>query len=94
MSTLKQQCSAYAFLLFVLLGVGIFILLLKVTNSIGGLVWLVLWPTFLWVFLRFFPAIARFIGYGLVDDVQPAAQRQTPTSVRLYTNRPVHFAPW
>ena len=93
MTTLKQHCSAYGFLLFVLVGVGVFILLLTVTNIIGGLVWLVLWPTFLWVFLRFFPAIALFIGYGLVDDVQPAAQRPTPTSVRLYTNLACPFCP-
>ncbi len=93
MTTSKQHCSAYGFLLFLVVGVGIFILLLRVTNMIGGLVWLVLWPTFLWVFLRFFPAIARFLGYGLVDDVQPAAQRQTPTSVRLYTNLACPFCP-
>jgi glutaredoxin len=93
MMTSKQHCSAYGFLLFVLLGVGIFILLLKVTNILVGLVWLVLWPTFLWVSLRFFPTIARFLGYGLADDVPPAAPRPAPTSVRLYTNLACPFCP-
>ncbi len=55
--------------------------------------WLALWTTFLWVFLRFFPAIARFIGYSIVEDVQPTAQRPTPTSVRLYTNLACPFCP-
>lgn len=93
MITLKQQCPVYVFVLFVLLGGAIFILLLSVTNIIGGLVWLVLWPTFLLVYLRFFPAISPFIGYGRVDDVQPTAQRPTPTRVRLYTSLACPFCP-
>jgi glutaredoxin len=93
MTSLKQHCSSYGFLLFVLVGVGIFILLLRVTNLIAGLAWLIVWPAFLWVFLRFFPAIAPLVGYSLVDDVPSAAPRPTRALVRLYTNLACPFCP-
>jgi glutaredoxin len=93
MTLSKQRCSACAFLLSVLLEIGLFVLLFRVTNLIVGLVWLIVWPALLWVFLRFFPAIAHLVGYGLVEDVPLAAPRPTRAHVRLYTNLACPFCP-
>jgi glutaredoxin len=58
-----------------------------------ALLWLVLIPLAMWVYIRIFPSISPAMGYGRIDD-QPARNPQhAPTKVTLYTALGCPFCP-
>lgn len=55
--------------------------------------WLVAIPAFKWAYLRFFPHLSRWVGYGSVADQLPASTRAAPIEVTLYTLLGCPFCP-
>ncbi|HET9780214.1 MAG TPA: glutaredoxin family protein [Candidatus Dormibacteraeota bacterium] len=54
--------------------------------------WIVLAPTLMWLYIRSFPSISRFMGYGRVDD-RPALIAPSSVDVTLYTALGCPFCP-
>jgi hypothetical protein len=46
--------------------------------------WLVLLPCFKWAYLRFFPLISTWKGYGTVDDKLPSSLKKSSVEVTYY----------
>jgi glutaredoxin len=56
-------------------------------------VWLVFLPAFKWAYLRFFPLISRWRGYGSVDDKLPANFETARVEVMYYSLLGCPFCP-
>jgi glutaredoxin len=90
---MKQQCSmTFIYLSWAILVAGLVFFALKGDYAFVGL-WLVVAPLALWAYIRFFPAISRYIGYGRVDDQSPQAVSQVHAKVTLYTALGCPFCP-
>jgi len=60
---------------------------------VPALFWLVLIPLTLWAYVRIFPRISRFMGYGEVADQAAPQARPAPVRVTLYTALGCPFCP-
>lgn len=92
---MKQQCSValiYVEWAFVLL--ALVVLLLRREYAPAGVLLLGL-PLFGWAYVRVFPAISRYLGYGSVKDEPAAAPvaETAPAKVVLYTALGCPFCP-
>lgn len=91
-SLLKQECP----LAFVVLAWSMYIagagLLLILRQWLLAAAWIVVAPTTMWAYIRWFPAIAPWMGYGRVDDV-PAVPTLSAATVSLYTALGCPFCP-
>lgn len=91
-SLLKQECP----LAFVVLAWSMYIagagLLLILRQWLLAAAWIVVAPTTMWAYIRCFPAIAPWMGYGRVDDV-PAVATLSAATVTLYTALGCPFCP-
>ena len=90
---MKQQCHIfflYGSWLILLCG---FIYFLIQGNILQAVLWVCFIALFLWLYVRYFPAVSRFIGYGSVAD-QPAKDiRPSNIKVILYTGLGCPFCP-
>jgi glutaredoxin len=90
---MKQECHisfVYASWLVVAFGIVFYLIL---GNYLQAILWLLFIPLFLWLYVRYFPSLSRYMGYGSVED-QPAADVvRTAASVRLYTGLGCPFCP-
>lgn len=59
----------------------------------GFLVWLVLIPCCRLAYLRFFPRISNWIGYGRVEDHLPSSVNKAPVEVTYYSLLGCPFCP-
>jgi len=57
------------------------------------LLWSVLLPGLKWAKMRFFPRISRWLGYGSLDDKQPASVKRAPVEVTYYSLLGCPFCP-
>lgn len=62
-------------------------------SVILALVWLVSIPAYEWAYIRGFPRISRYLGYGRVDDQQASGVSRVATTVTLYTALGCPFCP-
>jgi glutaredoxin len=56
-------------------------------------VWLVAFPLALWGYVRVFPRISHFLGYGRVEDVAAANTPQSKQLVTMYSSLGCPFCP-
>jgi glutaredoxin len=65
--------------------------------SRGDVLFAVLWlfwlPIVQWAYIRVFPRVSRYLGYGRVDDQQAEAAGHAPIKVTLYTALGCPFCP-
>lgn len=64
-----------------------------VGDYIAAVAWLVALPAALWAYVRLFPHICEYLGYGRVDDVAPASVERRPVRVTVYTSLGCPFCP-
>lgn len=55
--------------------------------------WLIFLPCLKWAYLRFFPRIAKWRGYGTVEDTLPANVKKAPVEVTYYSLLGCPFCP-
>jgi glutaredoxin len=89
---LKQECPlAYVVLAWVMYIGGIPALALA-RQWVLLPVWIVLAPAVMWAYIKWFPSIAPYMGYGRLDDRQ-ASVTASPVGVTLYTAIGCPFCP-
>lgn len=89
---LKQECPlAFVVLAWVMYVGGTGILLALRQWIIAG-TWIVVAPATMWAYIRWFPAISPWMGYGHVDDVL-AVPTVSAATVTLYTALGCPFCP-
>ena len=90
---MKQQCHisfVYSSWLLLVLGITFYLFL---GHYLQALLWLLFVPLFLWLYVRYFPSLSRYMGYGSVED-QPAVDvARTAAAVKLYTGLGCPFCP-
>jgi len=92
-SHMKQQCHIFFVYGSWLTLLGGFIVYLIHGNILQAILWVFFIALFLWLYVRNFPSISRFMGYGSVDD-QPAKNTQPlNTKVFIYTGLGCPFCP-
>jgi glutaredoxin len=90
---MKQQCYLAAiYLNWILLGAGVAYLAHR-GLYVAAVLWIVLLPLAMWVYIRVFPTISQAMGYGKVDDRPAQHFEQAPTRVTLYTALGCPFCP-
>jgi len=89
----KQQCYlAMIYLNWIVLA-GVLGFFIFKGFYVLALAWLALVPLAMWAYIRVFPSLSQFMGYGRVDD-QPAQRLgRVPTKVTLYTALGCPFCP-
>lgn len=90
---MKQQCHVsfiYGSWLIVVCGMIFYI---AIGNYLQAALWLILIPIFLRLYVRYFPSLSRYMGYGSVKDRPAANVIHTPISVTLYTGLGCPFCP-
>ena len=90
---MKQQCHvAFVYLSWLVLAGGFVFHLLR-GNYVPAGMWVVFVALFLWLYVRYFPTISRYLGYGSVED-RPAGQvTRTAARIILYTGWGCPFCP-
>lgn len=90
---MKQQCP----MLFIYLSWAIYLGGLAFFALRGDyfftLFWLIWLPIVQWAYIRGFPRISRYLGYGRVDDEQAEKVSPVPVKVILYTALGCPFCP-
>ncbi len=90
---MKQQCHVslvYGSWLIVVCGI---IFYLFRGNYIQAVLWLLFIPLFLWLYVRYFPSISQYMGYGSVEDRPATSVAPVAGSVTLYTGLGCPFCP-
>ncbi len=90
---MKQQCHiAFVYGSWFILAVGFVFSLIN-----GGILNAILWAGFagffLWLYVRKFPSLARFMGYGSVADQGTADVPRSAAEVTFYTGLGCPFCP-
>ncbi len=62
-------------------------------NWTALLLWSILLPCLKWAYLRFFPRISKWRGYGSVDDKLPANMKKARIEVKFYSLLGCPFCP-
>ncbi len=90
---MKQQCPmVFIYMSWAILVGGLAFFFAR-GDYVSVLAWGIVAPLAMGAYLRFFPAISRYIGYGSVDD-QPAQEvSPAPVKVMLYTALGCPFCP-
>ena len=90
---MKQQCYlAMIYLNWIVLA-GVLGFFIFKGFYVLALAWLALLPLAMWAYIRVFPSLSQFMGYGRVDD-QPAQRLgRVPAKVTLYTALGCPFCP-
>ncbi len=90
---MKQQCPmAFIYLSWALFIGGLFFFALK-RDYASLLLWLVIAPLAEWAYIRAFPAISQYIGYGSVKDQHPETVASAPAKVTMYAALGCPFCP-
>lgn len=89
---MKQQCPvAFVILDWLVYAAGIaYFALTRLWWMLP--VWIVIAPLGMWAYIRWFPAIAPFMGYGRLED-RPASPTASAADVTLYTALGCPFCP-
>lgn len=90
---MKQQCHiSFIYLSWLILACGMIFYLFK-GNYLQAGVWVIFIALFLWLYVRYFPAISRYMGYGSVEDQSAKQLDHTNANVTLYTGMGCPFCP-
>ncbi|MGD1211835.1 MAG: glutaredoxin domain-containing protein [Candidatus Acidiferrales bacterium] len=93
----KQQCTVLSLYFSGAVGVILYVaglVFLAYRKNWAALpLWLVLLPSLKWAYLRFFPRISKWTGYGRVDDKLPASVKRAPVEVTYYSLLGCPFCP-
>jgi hypothetical protein len=90
---MKQQCHiSFVYGSWLILACG-FVLYLIYGNILQAGIWACLVVLFLWLYVRHFPALSRYMGYGSVEDRPPKEIQRVHTKVILYTGLGCPFCP-
>jgi hypothetical protein len=81
---MKQQCSvSIVYGSWLILIAGLFFWTLK-GEYFQAFSWGIFIGFFLWLYVRFFPHLSRYLGYGSVEDQRANDIKQVKTEVILY----------
>ena len=90
---MKQQCHiSFLYGSWLILAGGMLFYFIR-GNYLQAALWLFCIALFLWLYVRYFPSLSRYLGYGSVED-RPAMQvSHTAVKVILYTGLGCPFCP-
>lgn len=90
---LPQECPlAFLYLTWLLYAAGPVFFVVRGEPILAG-VWLVAFPLALWGYVRIFPGISEFLGYGRVDDEAAPASALSSEAVTMYGSLGCPFCP-
>ena len=90
---MKQQCHiSFVYGSWIILLLGFIYYVIRGSYLQAGF-WIFFIMLFLWLYVRYFPLIARYLGYGSVADRQPAQIQPVTAEVTLYTGLGCPFCP-
>jgi glutaredoxin len=90
---MKQQCHiAFVYGSWLILLCG-FVFYLIQGNILQAVFWVFFIALFLWLYVRYFPSVSRFMGYGSVADQQATNVRPSHVKVTFYTGLGCPFCP-
>ncbi|MFQ5340927.1 MAG: glutaredoxin family protein [Anaerolineae bacterium] len=93
MKLLKQQCPmVWIYFSWALYLAGLAFFSLQ-RDYVVALTWLVVLPIGVWAYVRVFPAVSRYLGYGRIDDQPASMVDRIPAKVTLYTALGCPFCP-
>ncbi len=96
-TTQKQQCTVLSLYFSGAVGVIFYVAGLVFfahrANWTDLLLWLLFLPCLKWAYLRFFPRISKWTGYGRVDDKLPASTKKARVAVTYYSLLGCPFCP-
>jgi glutaredoxin len=93
----KQECTVQSLyfsgiIFLVLYPVGLAFFAYR-ANWAALLLWLVFLPCLKWAYLRFFPRLSKWKGYGSLDDKLPASVKKARVEVTYYSLLGCPFCP-
>lgn len=62
-------------------------------DYLGAVIWLAGFPLALWAYVRLFPRISEYLGYGRVDDVAAEGAGTSGANVTMYSSLGCPFCP-
>ena len=90
---MKQQCHiSFVYGSWLIVVCGIIFYLIR-GNYVQAALWLLFIPLFLWLYVRYFPSISRYMGYGSVEDRPATVVAPVAGNVTLYTGLGCPFCP-
>ena len=90
---MKQQCHiGFVYGSWLILLCGLVFYLIQ-GNVLQAVVWVFFIALFLWLYVRYFPSVSRFMGYGSVADQQATNVRPSHVKVTFYTGLGCPFCP-
>lgn len=96
-SRARQSCTVrslyFAGAAYVVLYVAGLVLFAYQRNWIELSLWFLLLPAVKWGYLRLFPHVSRWRGYGRLDDALPAGVSRAPVAVTFYSLLGCPFCP-
>jgi glutaredoxin len=90
---MKQQCNIFFVYASVLILVGGFLFYLIQGHFLMAVLWPCFIALFLWLYMKYFPGISRYMGYGSVADQPATNPQQSHGKVILYTGMGCPFCP-
>ena len=90
---MKQQCNIafiYGSWFILLCGLVFYLIQGKVLQAV---LWVFFIALFLWLYVRYFPSVSRFMGYGSVADQQATNVQPSHVKVIFYTGLGCPFCP-
>jgi glutaredoxin len=90
---MKQQCNiAFIYGSWFILLCGLVFYLIQ-GNVLQAVLWVFFIALFLWLYVRYFPSISRFMGYGSVADQQATNVQPSHVKVIFHTGLGCPFCP-
>ena len=90
---MKQQCNiAFIYGSWFILLCGLVFYLIQ-GNVLQAVLWVFFIALFLWLYVRYFPSVSRFMGYGSVADQQATNVQPSHVKVIFYTGLGCPFCP-
>jgi glutaredoxin len=90
---MKQQCPvAFVYGSWLILAAGFMYNFIR-GDYVQAVFFVCFVALFLWLYVRFFPAASRFLGYGSVEDIPAKEVKYTDTDVLFYTGIGCPFCP-
>jgi hypothetical protein len=90
---MKQQCHiSFIYTSWLILILGIIVYLYD-REFVHAILWICFIILFMWLYIRYFPYLSRFLGYGSVEDTPAKYITPTDAKVFLYTGIGCPFCP-
>ena len=90
---MKQQCHiSFVYGSWMILVGGLLFHLYR-ADYVQAFLWVVFIAAAMALYVRYFPSLARYMGYGSVEDNQPREVRKSEAKVLLFTGSGCPFCP-